>query len=316
MRFCPEDGTRLPDLAGEDYLLGRTLDNKYLIKSKIGQGASGAVYRARRLSIQDDVAVKVLKPELVADSAATERFRREALALGRIHHPNTIAVYDFGVTSDGITFLVMEMLSGRTLRQVLREEKMLDLHRTVYLFNQMCSALNVAHNNKIIHRDLKPENIIVEKYEGQGEVVKVIDFGLAKLRFTGNLMKTLTEQGRVAGTPYYMSPEQWMDKTIDARTDVYGLGVILYEMLTGCVPFNAPTVMQLANKHVRIPPQPPNTLRPDLPKPVSDVVLRALSKKPEDRPSSTLEFAQELTEAAECSLPPNMAGRNFPLRNG
>lgn len=310
MRFCPEDGTRLPD-AVEDYLIGRTLENKYLIKSKLGQGASGSVYRARRLVIDDDVAVKVLKPELVADPSATERFRREALALGRIHHPNAIAVHDFGVTSDGLAFLVMELLAGKTLRQILKEEQMLDLQRTVHLFTQMCAALNAAHRNKIIHRDLKPENIVIENFEGQGEVVKVIDFGLAKLRFTGNLMKTLTEQGRVAGTPYYMSPEQWMDKTIDARTDVYALGVILYEMLTGCVPFNAPTVMQLANKHVRVPPQPPMTLRRNLPKPMSDVVLHALAKKQEDRPSTTLELAQELIEAAECSLPPPSLSRSI-----
>ncbi len=310
MKFCPADGTRLPEPPsespppGNDYLFGRTIEGKYRILDKLGQGASGAVYRARRLVIEDNVAIKVLKPELVADYAATERFRREALALGRIHHPNAIAIYDYGVTTDGTAFLVMELLSGKTLRQILTSEQMLDIHRAVNLCAQMCGALHAAHLNKIVHRDLKPENIVVETFIDRGEVVKVIDFGLAKLRVTGNLIKTLTEQGRVAGTPYYMAPEQWMDKTIDGRTDVYALGVILYEMFTGCVPFNAPSVMQLANKHVKIPPQPPTTLRRELPQPLSDIVLRALAKKPDDRPASALDLAQELTDALERSMPP------------
>lgn len=322
MRFCPMDGARLPEgstpptldplevptfisepKARGDSLIGQIFEGKYLILSKIGQGATGAIYRGERKNIGDQVAVKVLKPEFVADYAATERFRREALALGRIHHPNAISIYDFGISADGQAFLVMELLSGRTMRTILQEEQMLEVRRAVNLITQVCAALNAAHRSKIIHRDLKPENIMIEFYEGQGEVAKVIDFGLARLKLTGKLVQTLTEQGRVAGTPYYMSPEQWMDKPLDARTDIYGLGVILYEMLTGCVPFNAATVMQLASKHVKTPPQPPHTLRRDLPISVSEVVLKALAKSPDDRPSTTLEFAERLQEALVTSLP-------------
>jgi serine/threonine protein kinase len=152
----------------------------------------------------------------------------------------------------------------------------------------------VAHERNVIHRDLKPENIMVEQYDRQQEMAKVIDFGLARLRMTGKLIKTLTEQGRVAGTPYYMAPEQWMDRPLDARTDVYALGIICYEMLTGRVPFHADTVMQLANKHVKMPPQPPIELRRELPLGISQAILRALAKQPQDRPSTTLELADAL----------------------
>jgi eukaryotic-like serine/threonine-protein kinase len=314
VRFCPMDGMRLPEAtpppeakvidrkSANDPLLGQVFENKYLILAKIGQGGTGSIYRAQRANIGDYVAIKVLKPELVADYAATERFRREALALGRIHHPNAISIYDFGVSANGTAFLVMEFLSGKTLRQILQAEKCLELRRAVHLLGQMCAALNAAHRSNIVHRDLKPENIMVEWYEGQGEVAKVIDFGLARLKLTGKLVQTLTAQGRVAGTPYYMSPEQWMDKPLDARTDVYALGVILYEMLTGQVPFQASSVIQLASKHVRTPPSPPILLRRDLPVSVSEIVMSALAKEPAGRPATTLELAERLNAAIAVSL--------------
>ncbi|MGQ9897835.1 MAG: serine/threonine protein kinase [Acidobacteriota bacterium] len=324
MRFCPLDGTELPPFcaipattttnqitreeskvelpsAGQDPLIGQILEGKYRVQSKIGQGATGAIYRAERINIGDAVAIKVLKPEFAKDYAAAERFRREALALGRIRHPNVIAIYDyFEQPRQGdhpaLVFLVMELLSGKTLRDILRQEYVLDIRRTVRLMVQVCSALHAAHERNVIHRDLKPENIMIEQYDRQHEMPKVIDFGLARLRMTGKLIKTLTEQGRVAGTPYYMSPEQWMDRQLDARTDIYALGIICYEMLTGRVPFNADTVMQLANKHVKMPPQPPIELRRELPLGISQAVLRALAKQPKDRPSTTLELADALQQ--------------------
>ncbi len=325
MRFCPMDGAELPlaraapetpaickvapeepkpaserpAAASADPLIGQVLEGKYQIQSKIGQGATGAIYRAERINIGDCVAVKVLKPELAEDYAAAERFRREALALGRIRHPNVIAIYDYFEQQrrdnrPASIFLVMELLSGKTLRDVLRQEHVLDIRRTIRLMIQVCSALQVAHERNVIHRDLKPENIMLEQYDRQNEMPKVIDFGLARLRLTGKLIKTLTEQGRVAGTPYYMSPEQWMDRQLDARTDIYALGIICYEMLTGRVPFNADTVMQLANKHVKLPPQPPIELRRELPMGVSQAILKALAKQPQERPATTLAFADML----------------------
>ncbi|MCS7080726.1 MAG: serine/threonine protein kinase [Chloracidobacterium sp.] len=327
MRYCPMDGAELPaartasatviakhvtreesqpvqdappsPAANADPLIGQVLEGKYQIQSKIGQGATGAIYRAERINIGDCVAVKVLKPEFAEDYTAAERFRREALALGRIRHPNVIAIYDYFErpgqdNRPASIFLVMELLSGKTLRDVLRQEQVLDIRRAVRLMVQVCSALHVAHERNVIHRDLKPENIMIEQYDRRQEMVKVIDFGLARLRLTGKLIKTLTERGRVAGTPYYMAPEQWMDRPLDARTDVYALGIICYEMLTGRVPFNAENVMQLASKHVKTPPQPPIELRRDLPRGLSQAVLKALAKHPQERPATALEFADEL----------------------
>ncbi len=326
MRYCPMDGVELPPARptssattiarrltdkqlkplpespshnSTDVLIGQVLEGKYRIQSKIGQGATGAIYRAERINIGDYVAIKVLKPEFAKDQTAAERFRREALALGRIRHPNVIAIYDYFEKPSqkdeaASIFLVMELLSGTTLRDILRLEHVLNIRRTVRLMVQICSALHVAHERNVIHRDLKPENIMVEQYDRRQEMAKVIDFGLARLRLTDKLIRTLTEQGRVAGTPYYMAPEQWMDQPLDARTDIYALGVICYEMLTGRVPFNAENVMQLASKHVKLPPRPPIELRGDLPVGVSQAILKALAKNPRDRPKTTLEFADAL----------------------
>jgi serine/threonine-protein kinase len=243
------------------------------------------------------VAVKTLKPELIPNPTTIERFRREAQAAGRIRHPNAISIYDFGF-SDNIAYLVMELLIGRNLREVLTSEKYLPVRRTVHIFLQICGAVQRAHRSGVIHRDLKPENIMLEEFEGLGETVKVIDFSLAKLKVSGNLMQSLTEKGRVAGTPYYMSPEQWLDKQLDARSDVYSIGVMLYEVLAGQMPFDADTVMELAKKHVQTEAKTPTLLRPDLPKKISDVVMKALSKKPEQRHQSAIELANELRAAA------------------
>ncbi|MBI4853646.1 MAG: serine/threonine protein kinase [Acidobacteria bacterium] len=296
MKHCPKDGARL-NVVAQRLFPGEVLAEKYQIIETLGEGATGTVYKAKRSVIDDFVAIKTLKAELVSSHVAIERFRREAQAYGRIHHPNAISIFDFGI-SDGIAFLVMEFLDGFTLRQILNNEKYLDIKRTVRIFLQMCGAVQRAHRKGVIHRDLKPENIILEEFEGLGETVKVIDFGLAKLKTVGTSMQSLTEKGRVAGTPYYMSPEQWLDKELDPRTDVYSLGVMLYETLTGRMPFDADTVMELAKKHVQHEPKALTEIRTEIPKKVSDVVLKSIAKKPENRQQSTLSLGQELRAAA------------------
>lgn len=306
MKHCPKDGARLNVIA-QRLFPGEVLAEKYQIIETLGEGATGTVYKAKRSIIDDFVAIKTLKAELISNSIAIERFRREAQAYGRIRHPNAISIFDFGV-SEGVAFLVMEFLDGSTLRQILSNECILDIKRAVKIFLQMCGAVQRAHRKGVIHRDLKPENVILEEFEGLGETVKVIDFGLAKLKVVGTSMQSLTEKGRVAGTPYYMSPEQWLDKDLDPRTDVYSLGVMLYEALTGKMPFDADTVMELAKKHVQQDPRPLTDIRAEIPKKVSDVVLKALAKKTENRQQSALSLGQELRaaaglESAEDSLP-------------
>lgn len=313
MKHCPKDGARLNVIVFR-LSPGEILAEKYQIVETLGEGATGTVYKAKRSVIDDFVAIKTLKAELVASPIAIERFRREAQAYGRIHHPNAIAIFDFGIT-DGIAFLVMEFVEGLTLRQILSNEKFLDIRRTVKIFLQMCGAVQRAHRKGVIHRDLKPENVILEEFEGLGETVKVIDFGLAKLKVVGTSMQSLTEKGRVAGTPYYMSPEQWLDKELDPRTDVYSLGVMLYETLTGRMPFEADTVMELAKRHVQQEPKALNEIRPEVPKKVSEVVLKSLAKKAENRQQSALSLGQELRaaaglESAEDALPQQLKRLN------
>jgi serine/threonine-protein kinase len=306
MKHCPKDGARLNVIVGR-LSPGEFLTEKYQIVETLGEGATGTVYKAKRAVIDDFVAIKTLKAELVSSPIAIERFRREAQAYGRIRHPNAISIFDFGI-NDGIAYLVMEFLDGFTLRQILSNEKQLEVKRAVKMFLQMCGAVQRAHRKGVIHRDLKPENVILEEFEGLGETVKVIDFGLAKLKVVGASMQSLTEKGRVAGTPYYMSPEQWLDKELDPRTDVYSLGIMLYETLTGKMPFDADTVMELAKKHVQQEPKALTDLRPDVPKKVSDIILKSLAKKPENRQESALALGQELRaaaglESAEDALP-------------
>jgi eukaryotic-like serine/threonine-protein kinase len=295
MQHCPKDGAKLAEMV-QGPLIGHMLADKYHIIETLGEGASGTVYKAKRAIIGDHVAVKTLRPELVPDPVAMERFRREAQASGRIRHPNAIAIYDFGAVGR-TAYLVMEMLTGRTLREVLRVEGALSIKRTVNIFLQVCGAVQRAHRAGVIHRDLKPENIMLEEFEGWGETVKVIDFGLAKLRVGGQLLKSLTEKGRVAGTPYYMSPEQWQDRQLDDRADVYALGVMLYEALTGKVPFDATSIIELARLHVQQHPVSPQKMRPALDPSLEKIILKAMAKKREERYQSAMELALELRRA-------------------
>lgn len=222
--------------SGRDDLCGSTIAGKYHIDAKLGAGGMGTVYRARRLLIRDEVAIKILHSE--SDPRAAERFRREAQAAARLKHPNAVMIHDFGVTDEGLQYLVMEHVEGQTIRQIIKEQGPLTPSATAEIINQACAALEEAHRQNIIHRDIKPDNIIVN-VTASGLRVKLLDFGIAKLRddSAGNL----TQTGSILGTPYYMSPEQCLGEELDSRSDVYSLGVVLYEMLTGLVPFNSPT---------------------------------------------------------------------------
>ncbi len=263
--ICPEDGAALQADstvgAGSsvDPLVGHTLDEKYRLEAQLGIGGMGTVYRARHLLIDRPVAVKVLNQRFVEDEAARTRFRREAKAAGRLQHTNAVTVTDFGESHDGYVYLVMELLEGRTLREVLAKEAPLDPARAVSLMMQISAAVAAAHEAGIIHRDLKPANIFIVQRAEVPALVKVLDFGIAKLAadsLDDDEPMTLTQVGAMIGTPRYMSPEQCDGVELTPASDVYSLGCILYEMLTGTVPFSGSTPLAIAMKHTTEAPRP------------------------------------------------------------
>ena len=308
LQACPEDGSPLQadsTIAADslsDPLIGLTLDDKYRLEARLGIGGMGTVYRARHLLIDRTVAVKVLSQRFVEDDAAQMRFRREAKAAGRLQHPNAVAVTDFGQTADGYVYIVMELLEGRTLREILAKEAPLDTARAVALMLQVAAAVAAAHEAGVIHRDLKPANIFVVHNSEVPSVVKVLDFGIAKLAsetLEEDEAHTLTQVGAMIGTPRYMSPEQCDGAELTPAADVYSLGVILYEMLTGVVPFTGSTPLAIAMKHTSELPRPPREFVPSIPEPLEALVLHALEKTPGDRPPDAGEFRKELLATAE-----------------
>ncbi|HEX7315553.1 MAG TPA: serine/threonine-protein kinase [Pyrinomonadaceae bacterium] len=308
---CPVDGTPLgadatmPDAAfarAEDGMLGLVLDDKYRLDERLGEGGMGTVYRATHLLIERHVAVKVLSPRLVTDDAAKERFRREARAAGRLQHSNAVAVTDFGETRDGLVYLVMELLEGKPLREVLARDAPLDPARAVSLMLQTAAAVEAAHEAGIIHRDLKPGNIFLVQRPDSPYIVKVLDFGIAKIAADDgefNPVDTLTGTGVMIGTPRYMSPEQCDGAQLTPSSDVYSLGVILYEMLTGQTPFSGVSPLALALAHSSESPRPPREVVASIPPALEAVVLHALEKAPEARPADAGEFRRELFAVAE-----------------
>lgn len=275
-------------------LIGRIIEEKYRIDAKIGFGGMGAVYRAQRLLIGDQVAIKILHTEHVSEPQAAERFRREAQAAARLKHPNAVSIYDFGVTRDGLVYLVMELVEGQSLRQIIKHQGPLTPSAVSEVISQVCAALHVAHQQHIVHRDLKPDNIIVN-VTITGLRVKVLDFGIAKLRDMA--ASNLTQTGSVMGTPHYMSPEQCLGEEIDSRSDLYSLGIVMYEMLAGVVPFNSPTSTAVVVQHVNKEPPSLRSINLSISTAVEAVVLHALAKRREDRPQSADALARELAAA-------------------
>jgi serine/threonine protein kinase len=307
VHFCPLDHTPLQADATVadvplDPLLGRVFDGKYRLDEILGGGGMGTVYRATHLLIDRPVALKVLSQRFVGDQTAQQRFRREARAAGRMQHPNAVTVTDFGTTDDGYLYIVMELLEGRTLRDLIAHEAPLDPARAVSFMLQACAAVGAAHDAGLIHRDLKPANIFIEQRPKFPAVVKVLDFGVAKfvVEEHDDDSNTLTQVGALIGTPRYMSPEQCTDAmALTPAADVYSLGIILYEMLTGVAPFNGETHLAIALKQVSELPQPPRDLVPAIPEVLEGVILHALTKDPNGRPRNANELRKELYSTAE-----------------
>jgi serine/threonine protein kinase len=284
-----------------DPLVGRVLDSKYQLVERLGEGGMGTVYRARRLHIGDEVAVKVLHQSSLLDESAAERFRREARSAAMISHPNVVTIHDFCEArhDDTPAYIVMELVRGESLRGLLKREGRLSQERAVALMRDICAGVGLAHRQGVVHRDLKPDNVIVVPPAGEGEreTVKVVDFGIAKLRgLTAAL--TLTRAGALVGTPNYMSLEQCRGEALDARADVYSLGAMLYEMLTGAPPFLATNLASLIAKQLsEAPPAFPANLR--LSPTLEQVCLRALEKDPDRRQADASVLSRELQAALD-----------------
>lgn len=275
-------------------LLGRTIESKYRLDSLLGTGGMGAVYEATRLLIGDTVAVKILHPEQGTDPHAAERFRREAQIAARLKHPNAVSIYDFGVSADGLMYLVMELVEGHNLRKIIKQQGPLSIDVVAEITAQTCAALDEAHRRNIIHRDIKPDNIILNSTTS-GLRVKVLDFGIAKLRDLA--VSDLTQTGSVMGTPHYMSPEQCMGEELDSRSDIYSLGVVLYEILCGVAPFHSPTPSAVVVQHCTQAPPRLRSLNNSIPPAVEAAVLHALEKRREARPQTAAGLAQEMRSA-------------------
>jgi tRNA A-37 threonylcarbamoyl transferase component Bud32 len=301
LQFCPDDGTALA-APTRDPLLGRVIGERYRLDDRLGRGAMGTVYRALHIPMDKPVAVKLLRHELAGEAEAVARFQREARSASRLDHDHCIRVTDFGQTADGLLYLVMELLDGESLSARVARGP-LPARLVAAIGADTAGALAHAHEHGVIHRDLKPDNVMLSR-RGRGAsartVVKVLDFGLAKIAGDAGTA-SLTRAGSVFGTPEYMAPEQAEGLALDARTDVYSLGVLLYQLVTGTLPFRSPSVIQILAQQVEEAPEPPRRRRPDLeiPPALDALILRCLEKRPDDRFPDAASVAAALEPMAD-----------------
>jgi CheY-like chemotaxis protein/tRNA A-37 threonylcarbamoyl transferase component Bud32 len=277
---------------------GMLLAERYRLDSQVGSGAFGAVYRATHLELDTAVAVKILRTSVETGAEAVARFRREGISTCRVKHPNAVTVVDFGVTNSGVAYLVMELLEGLSLQDDLELRSSFSPERCAQILLPVCDVLAVAHEAGIIHRDIKPSNIFIQETI-RGAVIKVLDFGIAKIVGADALSRSLTLDGTILGTPAYMAPERFKSGAYDGRSDVYSLGITLYQMLESRLPFVNPTdAMAVAMMHLHDPPPPLRSVHADVRETMQGVLDVALEKNPDDRPDA-LEFRKVLASAVE-----------------
>ncbi len=297
---CPRDQSVLR--VTSEFIQGMQIRGKYEILEKIGSGGMASVYKAKHLAFNEIRAIKIVSSRFIDDEVFLKRFRNEAIITRKLQHPHAVRVDDLDTTDDGRPFIVMEYVQGRDLRDVIEKEGPLVVNRVLFLAKQIVSALGAAHALGITHRDIKPDNILLVREGDSPEQVKVLDFGIAKVRegaFDTGSGYSATKTGVVVGTPQYLSPEQAMGKhgsDVDHRADIYSLGVVLYEMLTGRLPFESDTPVAMLIKHIQTMPVPAHELRPGLaiPKPISMILMKAMQKDPKDRFQNAAELMDAL----------------------
>jgi eukaryotic-like serine/threonine-protein kinase len=298
-----------------DELIGQLVAGRYLIRGLLGRGGMGAVYRAQHTELQKQVALKVLHRFMTTNQEVVARFEREAVAAGRLAHPGIVAATDFGLIEDGSFYLALEFIDGRSLSETLKSEGVLAPERALRIAFQINDALCAAHAAGVVHRDLKPDNVLLVRTDEESDIVKVVDFGIAKVSLDEDQREGITRAGLVFGTPEYMSPEQAMGKATDARSDLYGVGMLLYEMLAGASPFLAEEVTEMLRAQIQNAPPP---LPEHLPERLRETVLWLLAKDPEARPQSAEALASEFLGIAEdlgyAPLVPRIGSRLDPSR--
>jgi len=291
VRMCPEDGTVLEHTTPTPSHAGQVLDGKYRLDALLAEGGMGAVYRATHVMLGKTVAIKLIRSAIVASPEIVRRFQREARAATALNHPNIVSVYDLGQTPDGTLYIAMEYIDGPSLKTLIQSGRAIPVARTIAILRQVASALATAHRHNIVHRDLKPHNIMLAAGPDGSEVAKLVDFGIAK---TFDESTQLTSAGSALGTPYYMSPEQIEGRAVDARCDIYALGIILYEMLVGEVPFADQSTPAVLVKQLKERPIRPSLKNAAVPPALEAIALRCLEKDPDQRFQTADAFAAAL----------------------
>jgi serine/threonine-protein kinase len=307
---CPQDGASLVEFGM--WADGAVIRGKYRILGKVGQGGMGAVYKVMHVAFDELHAMKVINPSLMSDELFVKRFRHEAVITRKLRHPNAVRVDDIDEAEDGRPIILMEYIEGQSLKKLIQDQGALPVPRVSSIIKQAAAALEAAHKLNMVHRDIKPDNIVLVSAP-EGELVKVLDFGIAKVkeaRASESAGMTLTGTGVVIGTPQYMSPEQAMGKRgdeLDGRSDLYSLGVVMYQMLTGDLPFKADTTMAMLLAHMQTPPTPIRTIHPELriPDAIANVVMKTLEKDPSLRPQSARALITEIENAEKRTAPLN-----------
>ena len=284
LRVCPTDNAQLVAVTA-DALPGTTLAEKYYVESLIGSGATSRVYRAEHTQMKRPAAIKMLKSNLITDAQSKLRFDQEARAVSSLAHPNLVTIYDVGVAPRGEPYIIMEYLEGESLTDILERVGHLEIEAALRIFIQTTDALTHAHKRGVIHRDLKPSNLMLVETDSGETAIKIVDFGLAKLKTLTGEHQKLTKTGEVFGSPFYMSPEQCTGKKVDVRTDIYSLGIVIYQALTGRPPFLGKNSIDVIRKQLKDPVPTFREANPNLslPREVEAVVLKCLSKIPDER---------------------------------